>query len=205
MSYIPRRLARMAVQVLAATWRVEIEGEKNYLLLRERGDSMVFATWHSTLLPVIWSHKIDRTALLVSSHRDGGYLADAAEYLGYRTIRGSSTRHGVAGLVELLQQLKTGGEVGITPDGPRGPARIVKPGGVFAAQKTGASVVPVGAEVSTFWKIKSWDVFLVPLPFARVRVVYGTPFKVDDGPEGLLRGVRKLQRRLDALSAAPAC
>jgi lysophospholipid acyltransferase (LPLAT)-like uncharacterized protein len=74
--------------------------------------------------------------------------------------------------------LASGRDVVITPDGPRGPAYDLGPGIIFLAQKSGAAVVPINMEYSSCWRIKSWDRFIVPRPFARVRVIIGAPYRV---------------------------
>jgi lysophospholipid acyltransferase (LPLAT)-like uncharacterized protein len=66
----------------------------------------------------------------------------------------------------------------ITPDGPRGPAYELGPGIVFLAQKAGAAVVPINMEYSSFWRVNSWDGFILPRPFAKVRVIVGPPHRV---------------------------
>jgi len=149
---------------------------------------MVYLMWHEALLPLLWHHRGLGVAVVVSAARDGQYLADLAERLGYRTVRGSSHRGGVRALVGALRVLRDGGTVAFTPDGPRGPRRVLKPGFLAAAQKSGALVVPVHAAARWARRLGSWDRFLVPLPFARVRVAFGAPFAVAPGPDGLAEG-----------------
>lgn len=137
--------------------------------------------WHDALLPVMWHHRNRGIAAVVSEARDGQYLAAFAASLGYGLIRGSSTRGGRRALRAAIRALQQGTPVGITPDGPRGPRRIAKPGAVTAAARTGAVVLPVHAEARPAWRARSWDRFLVPAPFAKVRVAYGEPFEVAAG------------------------
>ncbi|MCH9014891.1 MAG: lysophospholipid acyltransferase family protein [Gemmatimonadetes bacterium] len=196
---------RSVLRLLARTWRVEVVGVHEYTRLRRENSSVILATWHATLLPVLLNHGSKDTSLLVSSHRDGGYLVAAAQQWGYRSIRGSSTRLGVRGALGMLRTLRDGGEVGITPDGPRGPARVAKPGAVFAAQKSGACLVPIGAFVSKCWRLRSWDGFVVPRPFARVRIVYGDPIAIPHGRKGLQQGVRQLQWGLECANRRATC
>jgi lysophospholipid acyltransferase (LPLAT)-like uncharacterized protein len=128
-------------------------------------------------------------ALLISRHRDGGYLAALSERWGYRVVRGSSRRGGEVGLLGLVRYLRQGAEVALTPDGPRGPAERMKPGAVAAAQHAGALVIAAGARASSAWWIQSWDRFCVPRPFARVEIAYSAPFAVADGKTALRQGM----------------
>lgn len=172
-------LAAMCVGLLARSWRVEVVGEDQVGAVRGRGVPILFAVWHDQLLAPLWHRRREEITLLVSAHRDGARLAHAARRWGYRTVFGSTTRRGSDGLRRLVRTLEAGFDGAITPDGPRGPARVAKDGVIAAARHTGAVVVPVAAAASRSWRASSWDRFLVPLPFSRVRVVYGQPLSVD--------------------------
>jgi hypothetical protein len=138
--------------------------------------------------------------LLISRHRDGGYLATFAERLGYRFVRGSSQRGGEVGLRGVVRALQGGSVVAVTPDGPRGPVERVKPGVVAAAQHAGVPIIPATARVSRSWTLGSWDRFAIPKPFARIEVVYGVPLEVGPGKEGLRAGMSAVEAALHAMS-----
>src|SRR6185436_18537879 len=156
----------------------------------------IYAVWHGGLLPALWRHRGESTTLLVSQHRDGSRLTAAVERWGYQVVRGSTTRGSVAGLLGLIRTLRTGGTVAVTPDGPRGPSRVAKPGAVAAAQRTGAAIIPVATGTSSAWRSRSWDGFFVPRPFARVRLVYEEPFMVGAGAAAFEAGLHRLQLSL---------
>ena len=96
----------------------------------------------------------------------------------YDVVRGSSSKLGASALLQLSDVLAAGRDVVITPDGPRGPAYEIGPGIIFLAQKTGARVLPMNMEYSSCWRVKSWDRFIVPRPFSKVRVIIGEPEQV---------------------------
>jgi lysophospholipid acyltransferase (LPLAT)-like uncharacterized protein len=178
--------ARMAVSVggvalraLAATWRYTVIGGEKIENLRLHGSPFIFSLWHGQLLPLIWHHRRQRVAILVSEHKDGEIIARVARSLGYRLIRGSTTRGGERALLSLAKELRSGAEVAITPDGPKGPARSYAPGALIAAQRSGAPILPIAAHVDNAWRLSSWDSFVIPKPFARITVAYGTPTRVD--------------------------
>jgi lysophospholipid acyltransferase (LPLAT)-like uncharacterized protein len=176
------RAIGMLVGLLARSWRLEVSGETHVVQARSEGRAVVFAVWHAYMLVPLWHRRGQGVTLLVSGHRDGGYLAQAALKWGYRVVRGSSTKGGASGLRGIMRVLSSGGEVAFTPDGPRGPAQMAKPGAVAAAAQSGTAIVPIGAGASSCWRLRSWDRFAVPRPFARVRLVYGPPFRPNGVP-----------------------
>jgi lysophospholipid acyltransferase (LPLAT)-like uncharacterized protein len=99
-----------------------------------------------------------------------------------------------------MRAIEGGRDAAVTPDGPRGPAHVFAPGAAIAAQRTGAALVPVRASASRAWRLKSWDRFLIPKPFATVRVAYGPPTTVDaSSPREAAEQAPRLQALLDAV------
>jgi lysophospholipid acyltransferase (LPLAT)-like uncharacterized protein len=166
------RLGVYALRLLAATWRMRTTGDERLRALRAARQPVVFTLWHGQMLPLLWQHRGEGVAVLISEHRDGEIIARAAAALGFRTVRGSTFRGADRALVGLVRELRAGRDVAVTPDGPRGPARQFAPGALVAAQRAAAPVVAVGAAASRAWRLRSWDGFMIPKPFARVTVAY---------------------------------
>jgi len=156
------------VRLLAATWRYRVQGWEHVVAARASGRPVIYILWHSRILPLLYHRRDESVALLISRHRDGGYLAELSERWGYRVVRGLRGV-GEAGLLGLVRYLREGGEVALTPE-PRGPAERMKPGALAAAQHANAVVIAAGARASSAWWIESWDRFCLPQPFARVDV-----------------------------------
>ncbi len=174
-----------ALRAIASTWRFRIRGGEHLASLRAAGTPFIFSLWHGQLLPLIWHHRGQHVAILVSEHRDGELIARIARSIGYRLIRGSTTRGGGRALLALVRTLEAGTEVAVTPDGPRGPAFEFAPGALVAAHRTGAPLLPIAAHADRAWRLSSWDGFIIPKPFARVTVAYGAPVRVDaESPRG---------------------
>lgn len=163
---------------LARSWRIEVVRPDRGEAVLASGRAYLLLTWHEALLPVLWHHRHRGIAALVSEARDGEYLASLAAPLGYRLIRGSSSRSGSRALRQAFRALREGVPVGVTPDGPRGPRRVFKAALLQAAARAGVSVLPVFAGARRGWRARSWDRFLVPAPFAPVRIAYGEPVVV---------------------------
>jgi lysophospholipid acyltransferase (LPLAT)-like uncharacterized protein len=160
---------------VAHTWRYEVKNATALESLREQRRPFIFSLWHGQLLPLLWHHRDQGVAVLISEHRDGELVARLARSLGYRLIRGSSTRGGERALLSLVRELEDGQEVAVTPDGPRGPAFTFAPGALVAAHRSGAAILPIAAHASSAWRLGSWDRFLIPKPFAKVTIAYGNP------------------------------
>lgn len=191
---------------LFTTTRATREGADHYLRFRRAGKNLIFVFWHGQLLPLIHYHRHEGVVVLVSEHADGEYVTRIIRRHGFETARGSSTRGGTRGLRQLVRAARTGRDLAITPDGPRGPARVFKPGALIAARMTGLPVVPVSVAASSAWHFESWDSFMVPRPLARIRIVYGEPEWVpremdDAGIEAMAQG---LGQRLGALEVRAA-
>ncbi len=175
----PAALAGTGVfRLLAGTWRFERVRTREVDERLAGGQRYIFALWHACLLPTLYSHRDLGVAALVSRSRDGELITRVIERLGFVAARGSSHRAGRAGAQEMLEWAARGRSLAVTPDGPRGPAEVLKPGLVWLAARTGWPVVPVATGSRRAWVARSWDGFLVPQPFARVVLAYGDPIEV---------------------------
>jgi len=169
------------LQLWARTLRYEIDDRSN-LINTPVTENYIGSLWHNRLLLI--SYILKRFAPhrpgagLISASRDGDLVADLTQRFGFDVVRGSSSRLGASGMLELTNVLASGRDVLITPDGPRGPAYELGRGIIFLAQKSGAAVVPVNMEYSSCWRVKSWDRFVLPHPFAKVRVIFGPLHRV---------------------------
>jgi len=192
------------LQLWSLTLRYKIE-DRAGIVGKVIAQNYIASLWHNRLLifPFVLRRFLpDRHgAALISASRDGELLADAIKRFGYDVVRGSSSRLGASAILQLSQTLASGRDVVITPDGPRGPAYELGPGIVFLAQKSGASVVPVNIEYSSCWRLKSWDRFILPWPFAKVHVIIGSPHHVElsDTPEQFEAERQRLQQAMMAL------
>lgn len=169
------------LQIWARTLRFELE-DRAGVVDAPPNERYIGALWHNRLLllPFILRHYLPqrRGAALISASRDGAILADLVERFGYDTVRGSSSRKGASAIRQLGEVIAGGGDVVITPDGPRGPAYVLGQGIIYLAQQSGTEVVPINMEYSNSWRVKSWDRFILPKPFSRVRVIFDRPHRV---------------------------
>src|SRR5262249_23352085 len=142
------------------------------------GMPIVLAFWHGRALYFLHLYHRQRFTILVSRSKDGEFVSRVLQRFGVHVTRGSSSRGGAQGLREIVRKVHSGYHAAFTPDGPRGPRYTVQPGIVAVAKTTGAAILPV--TYNARWKkvFRSWDAYLMPLPFSRVVVVYGKPIYV---------------------------
>ena len=169
------------LQLWARTLRFTVD-DRAQVVGQPPNERYIGALWHNRLLlfPFVLKRYLPerRGAALISTSRDGEILADLVERFGFEVVRGSSSRKGASAIRQLAEAIAHGHDVVITPDGPRGPAYELGQGIVYLAQQSGAEVVPVNLEYSSCWRVKSWDRFILPKPFSKVRVIIGPPHRV---------------------------
>lgn len=161
-------LAALLVRLLGMTLRYEDRCEPGVTPGYSIPGPTVFAFWHRSLLACAHRFRGLDIAILISPSFDGELIARTVELLGFRAVRGSSSRGGAAGLRGMVLAYEAGHRCAFTADGPRGPTFVAKPGAAQLAQSVGAWVGCFYALPERAWELRSWDQFLIPKPFSRV-------------------------------------
>jgi hypothetical protein len=162
-------------ELLGRTWRATIAGRSDLDPFNDRGQGRIYAFWHSNLLALTYIFRDSNKIAVVSESKDGRRAAAVAQRWGHGIIHGSSSRGGTNAMRVSVRELREGRNIVITPDGPRGPREIVKPGVAQIALMSGAPVVPVTALPKHAWRLGSWDRFMIPVPFTSIAVRLGDP------------------------------
>lgn len=172
-------LIHLYIRVVYATNRWAVEGGEVPRRLRAEGRGFILAFWHGRLLmiPMAWQ-RLAPMHMLISAHRDGRIIADAVTHFGVASIPGSSRRGGSAALRTMLKRLAAGECVGITPDGPRGPAMRASIGIVNLARLSGAPIVPIVFATSRRRVLPTWDRFHLAWPFGHGAFLWGEPIEI---------------------------
>ena len=192
-------LARIYIAALYATLRVRHLGAVSVSRLDQMKRHYILAFWHAHLLLMVYARYEKPMTVMISQHRDGEVIARAMELFGIDLARGSTTRGGSAALRAMLREAQKGNNLAFTPDGPRGPRRIVQPGVVAAARITGLPVIPVVISSERKRVLKSWDRMEIPRFFSRVIFAYGEP--IDAGRSADLETCRlRLEREMNELA-----
>ena len=179
-------LGRVLVQTLSSSYRVRVMDQDNETRTLDRYGSIVYASWHQRFFPgITFFAERQPIAIMISQSRDGDLIARVATRLGWHPVRGSSSRGGEEALRHLKKLALQGYKIGHIVDGPRGPFGKIKPGLISIAHSTGLPVIPVAVSPQNPWTFKSWDRFMVPKPFSRIVIRFGTPVDV----------ARKLQKK----------
>jgi lysophospholipid acyltransferase (LPLAT)-like uncharacterized protein len=185
-------LVFLGVCLYRLTLRIRMVGEENREKAVASGRPFLYALWHQRMVAGILSQRWRGLVTMASKSRDGQIISTFLGLWGFKVVRGSSSRAGGPASAHFLRLLGSGsGGAALTPDGPRGPARRSKPGIVFLAERSGAAILPVGSSSTRPWFARSWDRFLVPLPFSRCVVRIGEPVErqPDETDESLLRRI----------------
>lgn len=190
-----------ALGALGRTWRWRVEGEEHFAGILASGHYPVMALWHGRILPSVFYFRHRDVVVITSDNFDGEWTAKIIHRLGYTTARGSTSRNAVRAALKAKRRMEEGHPVGITVDGPRGPAMVAQPGAVWMAKVTGNPILPFHVESSSYWTAPSWDASQIPYPFSRIAMVMGEPFFVPAGADDVqLEAARvELEHRLNAL------
>ncbi|MCP3978802.1 MAG: lysophospholipid acyltransferase family protein [bacterium] len=190
------------LKTLRLTLRLEYRNRDALARAREIAGQYILSFWHSRFVMMRYAYPDRRLVVLHSEHGDARMVARMMRWSGLAQAWGSSSRGGAQGVRQILRLVKDGHDVGLTPDGPRGPRRRVQPGVIAVARLSGKPIVPVGFSARPFRRLRSWDGTLLPLPFGRGIYVYGEPIIVprgaDETEQERLRAV--LEDELDRLT-----
>ncbi len=135
----------------------------------------IYVLWHEMMLVPAYAHANRGTAALVSHHADGELISRIIQMLGGRTVRGSTNKRGMTALRVMMRQA---GHLVITPDGPRGPRRVVQAGAIYLASRTGLPIIPSGFAYRHFHSHGSWDRMSIPYPGATAQSIFGEPIDI---------------------------
>lgn len=159
--------------MLLRLWLATLRFRPNPVRLDDAGGPRVIVLWHENLfVTVLVARRClgRKVTALISASKDGAWLVAFYRMMGVSAVRGSSNRGGVGALVALTRAVRAGAHAGVTPDGPRGPRRMVKPGVVALSRLTGAPFLVLGIRHASAWSLSSWDRFRLPVPFSVVEV-----------------------------------
>ncbi len=155
----------------------------------------LLAFWHARILMIPYINKGWGGSMMISEHRDGGFIADTMHLLGIDTSRGSSTRGGARAFLEMVRLARKGRSLGITPDGPKGPPEVVQMGTVQLAKKSGLPLISVCYASKRYWRANSWDRFYIPKPFTKGVIILSDGVYADDEDDEL--NLQKFQALMD--------
>jgi len=188
---------RAILWLWAKSTRMTVLGEEDYLKLRSEQKPVVLLVWHSRILIVPFFFRRRGIMPLISPSKDGEIAASIMSGWGYKILRGSGSHPIIKIWNEMKKELKRGGELLIVPDGPRGPNRKMKAGGIKLAHETGAYLVPFSFSTSKKKYLNSWDNFLMFYPFSKGIAIYGKPIRLDSNME--IDELEKERQRIEHL------
>ena len=194
-------LVAWLMRIWFGSCRVTLHNQENCFRSDEKEKKGIASFWHYTIIYILYHMRKYSATAMVSSSRDGEYLAKLAEAFGFDTVRGSRNNKGVEGLKAMLRSVRKGNSAAIVADGSQGPPRIVQPGAILLAAKTGAPIIPMIYAASRYFTIHSWDRTIIPKPFCRIDFYYGKPIFVPEKvtPENIEQYRIDLEKSLNEL------
>ena len=200
--YLLSKIGKWIVLLLYNTNKWNIEGENNYQDLLRNNNSVIISIWHGRVLNFVKQLANNQFYALAGTHNDAEIISRICLDTGWKVIRGSSSDKGKEAFEGIVEALKVPGSlVAMTPDGPKGPAKIPKAGVIKAAQNTGVAIIPAASHCTKHWGFKNWDTFYIPKPFGRIEVIYGEPvyFKHDQSFDECLYILKEAMDKLERI------
>ena len=161
----------------------------------------IFLSWHEYIPLLFYLRGNCNTAMLLSQHQDAEWLSQAARHMGFSTVRGSSTRGGVAALKKIFREAKSM-NLAITPDGPKGPRRKLAQGAIYLSSRLNIPLIAIGLGYDRPWRFNTWDKFAVPRPYSRARIIASPmiqiPAQLDR--DGIEHHRQQIEQRLNELT-----
>jgi len=168
-------------RLLGATWRIQVENPNRAPTLdQNRNEGIIFIFWHNRILIQTYYYHHCAITAMISKSRDGELIARTARLFGHDAVRGSTSRNSTMALSGAMELLRKGQNIAVTPDGPQGPRYSLQAGVIEMAKRTGSPIVPMSYIASLKYCFKSWDGFILPLPFSRIRIRFGSAIRIPE-------------------------
>ncbi len=181
--------------------------------------NIILAFWHNRffVIPFLYRYLFGskEVVTLISRSIDGEYLTRMLRLFKAYIVRGSTTEGGATALKTLVKEIQSGKDLCITPDGPRGPKYQVQPGTIALAKMTKIPILPVSYDCTRKKILKSWDNFIIPIPFGKMVFCFGNPIVFTDAEtqndaetilkEELIRTSRIVEQKALQLSRKKRC
>lgn len=202
--FLNRMVCRIVVwgfKLLYRTCRVQyhFDDPNNTAYVAENDQRFMISIWHDSLFYPLFIRKPPKFVALVGGHRDGDYVTNVLSLLGFDSVRGSSSKGG-AGAIVQIQEKCVGMNIGMTPDGPRGPRRQMKQGCAYLSAQTSRPVLATGFHCDRYWRFEgSWTDLTIPKPFSTIYAVASAPIHVPHDPtrEQIVEFTRIIQQEMD--------
>ena len=192
------------MQLWTRTLRFKLS-EEVQAIIESKPPQLIAVLWHNRLfvVPEFYRRYVHgrKLATIVSASNAGAWLSGLFEKMGIKAIRGSRNRRGTQAFREMLQASKSGYDIGITPDGSRGPIYEMKAGATTLALRTGAPIVLLSFNFQKSFRLKSWDRFYIPYPFSCLEVKMDLIERTHEFLDGdAKKAAEELKKRLDAIT-----
>lgn len=195
-------LIAQMIRLIGWSFRAKMEVHPDAAPYVSGKENAIFCFWHGRMIVFpLFNPKARAMHILISHHRDGELIAKVIRHFGVDSVRGSSSKGAKSATKMMLQLLEKGDNIGITPDGPRGPTQQAAIGAPHLAKMSQKPLIPITYGASNCKQLDSWDRFMIPLPFSRIMVQVGAPILVDkstskEAMEGMRQRVEETLNQL---------
>lgn len=201
--FVLAHLVSVVLRVLSFTCRKELHFPPSAAPYMSGEKPGIFCFWHGRMLMQLFMKPKGRPMFVLSSrHSDGSLTAALMRLFDIDSIRGSKKLGGAQAVRGLMHVTERGGNISLTPDGPRGPFQTAADGAAFVASKTSYPLICVSYSATRHWRFRSWDKFMVPKPFSRICFVVSEPQDVaSDSSNNVRAATQILQDHLSQVTA----
>ena len=176
-------IIQIIINISFKTSSIRIHGKQYLDDVVASNSPLLLCVWHGRLIYDVYFFKNKKYNLwaLISTHRDAEVLAHIMKRWNINLIRGSSTRGWKHAIGEMQKKLKDPQSIiAVTCDGPKGPAKIAKPGAIKLAVKNNGKIITMSSTCSRFFEFNSWDKFRIPKPFSKIDLHFSPPMNIDE-------------------------
>ncbi|MGD9202399.1 MAG: DUF374 domain-containing protein [Chitinispirillia bacterium] len=193
MDFLSRSI-NLLVNIIGNTWQYRVSGVVENSPYRSK--KKIYCAWHENILPLSFYFRNSKASFIASYHKDGKRLSSILQHWGGAVIEGSSRRKGLTAIRESVREIKSGKSLVITPDGPRGPRRVVKGGIAQIAFLSQSPVILVHIRCKKSWNLHSWDRFIIPVPFTGITIEFSGLLIPETEGDTRSNSVNKLTTRI---------
>ena len=177
--FLEKYLGALLILIIGSTYKIKMDKKK---FPNEKKEKCIYTFWHCHIFTLAYKFKFKKAGILISSSQDGQFIAGPVSALGFKAIRGSSSKNAVNAIKNLVKYAKFH-HIAITPDGPRGPKNKLKKGVFFLAYNTKLPIVALNLKYEKAWRFNSWDKFVLPKPFSKIYISYEKPIFIKSKEE----------------------
>ena len=194
---LPSKILKLIANLLSVTWRYRVVDKRENFKEKPQGE--ILAVWHEYILPMAIFYKDKDTSCIASGSKDGRRLASILQAWNFTTLLGSPRKDGTKAVRAGIREIKNGKNLIITPDGPKGPRQNAKNGIALISIMAKTDIVPIIFYPKRYWRLTSWDKFIIPKPFTTITIEYQdtiSPKNISTDKEDIAKYIKLIEKSI---------